>query len=48
MPYQVRKSPSGKWCVYNTVTGANKGESASKSMAEAHMRALYAAENKKK
>lgn len=46
MPYTVRKSPSGKWCVYNTATGENKGESASKAMAQAHMRALYANEKK--
>lgn len=46
MPYKIQKQPSGKFSVINSQTGENKGESASKAMATAHMQALYANENK--
>ena len=47
MPYMVRRKPNGKWHVVNKITGESKGESVSKEMAQAHMRALYAHENDK-
>lgn len=43
MPYSMYKS-GGKYCVRNKDTGESKGCSATKKMAAAHMRALYAAE----
>lgn len=46
MPYEIRKTgPKSKpFCVFNKDTEANKGCSKTKSKAQAHMRALYAAE----
>lgn len=45
MPYNIRKDQD-EFCVYNTETGEKKGCSATRPKALAHMRALYAAENK--
>jgi hypothetical protein len=41
----MRKGRDGRWHVYNKETGADKGGSRNKSVALAHMRALYAAED---
>ena len=46
MPYAIKQKPNGKWTVVNKITGEDKGESATKEMAIAHMRALYANEPK--
>lgn len=42
MPWASRKTPDGKYEVYNKDTGASKGKSDSKAKALAHLRALYA------
>jgi len=44
MPYEIRKS-GDQWEVVNKDTHKSKGKSATKEKAEAHMRALYAAES---
>ena len=41
MPFEIRRV-GDKWCVFNKNTGRNTGCSDSRSMAEAHMRALFA------
>lgn len=46
MPYELKKNDRDEWCVFNKDTGDNKGCSDTKTDAVAHMRALYAAENK--
>ena len=43
MPYDIRKTSDG-YHVFNQQTGEDKGKSATRSKAEAHMRALYAHE----
>lgn len=45
MPYQIKKQ-GDKWCVFKKGTGKNEGCSDTESKALAHMRALYANENK--
>jgi hypothetical protein len=46
MPYEILKNDRDEWCVFNKDTGDNKGCSDTQTDAVAHMRALYAAENK--
>ena len=48
MPYKIVSAGSGKYKVVNKDTGKSKGVSDSKTKAEAHMRALYANEPKKR
>jgi len=43
MPYDIRKEADG-YHVYNQVTGEDKGKSATRAKAEAHMQAMYAHE----
>jgi hypothetical protein len=46
VPYDIVKREDG-YHVINTRTGEDKGVSKTRAKAEAHMRALYAAENRK-
>ena len=46
MPYEIKKEGTSKWCVYNKETGENRGCHVKHKDALAHMRALYANEEK--
>jgi len=49
MPYEIRKTgPKSKpWCVFNKITKAKKGCSATEAMAKKFMAKLYLEESKK-